>query len=152
MFHNGFLIVWHKVFLFFSPKPLWVSGITSQINSIFHDIQILQFHDWNYVLYVPVLYPAIVWRDNNSFLTSHPGTQQVQEFLLTQGDINRGRPKRDYFTCIYRALSCQVFRLIDTNPINKSESHEHLYRFVWRWLIDLTNVFFRRHSSPLRCN
>ncbi len=29
--------------------------------------------------------PAIVWRDNHSFVTSHPGTQRVQEFLLTQG-------------------------------------------------------------------
>ncbi len=27
-----------------------------------------------------------VWRENPSFVTSNPGTQQVQEFLLTQGD------------------------------------------------------------------
>ncbi len=31
----------------------------------------------------PILHPAIVWRDNPSVVTSHPGTHRVQEFLLT---------------------------------------------------------------------
>ncbi len=33
----------------------------------------------------PILYPAIVRRDNPSVVISHPGTHLVQEFLLTQG-------------------------------------------------------------------
>ncbi len=35
----------------------------------------------------PVLHPAIFWRDDPSVVTSHPGTQQVQEFLLNQGGL-----------------------------------------------------------------
>ncbi len=41
-------------------------------------------HSW---LVGPVLHPAIVWRDNPSVVTSHPGTQPVQDFLLTQGEL-----------------------------------------------------------------
>ncbi len=36
----------------------------------------------------PILHLAIVWRENPSFVTSHLGTQWVQEFLLTHGDLH----------------------------------------------------------------
>ncbi len=49
-------------------------------------------HCWSIVIHVgPVLHPAIVWRDNPSVVTSHPGTQRMQEFLLTQGDLTHNQ-------------------------------------------------------------
>ena len=40
----------------------------------------------------PILHPAIVLSDNLLFVTSHPGTHRVQDFLITQGAIARKTP------------------------------------------------------------